>query len=68
MDRAASLVKVMTKISSGGTFFSSIRYKIRLVMVKVLPLPGPANKSKGPVSCKTACFWASFKPVRSNTF
>src|SRR6187402_3127509 len=29
-------------------------------MVRVLPLPAPANTSSGPFKCATACFWGSY--------
>ncbi len=47
MDNAASFMKVMTKMDSGGTPRSR-RQRMRLAMVKVFPEPGPANSSTGP--------------------
>ena len=47
---AAAFVKVMTRIPDGFTLHSSVKYLIRWVMVNVLPEPGPASTSMGPLS------------------
>ncbi len=57
---AAFLVKVKANILLGYTFFSVIKYAIRLVITLVLPDPAPANTSKGPSVLSTAILCCSF--------
>ena len=45
---AALFVNVTARIRSGKTFFSLIRYAMRCVSTRVLPLPAPAKMSTGP--------------------
>ena len=54
---AAALVKVMTKILSGGIWYCSIRYCTLFVITRVFPDPGPASTIIGPSLCITAFFW-----------
>src|SRR5437879_1267440 len=58
---AALLVKVMARISYGLTPFSLIRYAIRWVSARVLPLPAPATIRTGPSVCRTASRWMSLR-------
>src|SRR5438477_447885 len=51
---AALLVNVIAKIDSGMTPLCSIKYAIRYVMTRVLPLPAPARISTGPSVVSTA--------------
>ena len=44
---AALLVKVMARIDSGITPIFSIRYAMRKVMTRVLPLPGAGEDQHG---------------------
>ena len=59
----ALLVKVIARISCGATP-SLIRWRMRWLMVLVLPAPAPAKISKGPLVWSTASFCFSFKSLR----
>ena len=63
---AALFVKVIAKIFQGLTPFSSIKYAMRWVKTRVLPLPAPAMIKSGPsVNC-TASACRGFIPFSSS--
>ena len=59
ISRAALLVKVMARIFHAGTPLS-IRWAMRQVSTRVLPLPAPAKTSSGPCVCSTAARCSGF--------
>jgi len=61
---AALLVKVTAKMARGRTRIASMRYPMRRVSTRVLPLPAPANTNNGPADAVTAARCASFRPVK----
>ena len=63
---AALLVKVTARIAHPGTRWAVIRWAMRWVMTRVLPLPAPARTSRGPSACSTASRWRGFSPSRKS--
>src|SRR6266852_2668952 len=61
ISRAALLVKVTASSRSGQTLRVAIRYAIRAVSTRVLPLPAPAKIRRGPSPCVTASCWGGFR-------
>ena len=59
---AALLVKVTARIASEATPLSRIRWPMRWVMTRVLPLPAPARIRVGPSVASTASRCWSFEP------
>src|SRR5205823_8600441 len=69
ISRAAWLVNVTASIRSGQTRCVAIRYAMRTVRTRVLPLPAPAKIKRGPSPCVTASCWGGFRPARrASTF
>ena len=61
---AALLVKVSARIDHGLTPQFSIRFAIRYVRTRVLPLPAPARTSRGPSAVVTASRCSSLRRFR----
>ncbi len=61
---AALFVKVMARMLSGATPFSRIKYAIRTVSVRVLPVPGPATITSGASMHSTAARCSGLRPAR----
>src|SRR6187397_3650618 len=61
---AALLVKVTARMASEGTPFSRMRWAMRCVITRVLPLPAPARMRTGPSVVSTASRCCSLRPVR----
>src|SRR6185436_19030741 len=62
---AALLVKVTARTASEGTPFSRMRWAMRCVMTRVLPLPAPARMRTGPSVASTASRCCGLSPARS---
>ena len=62
---AALFVNVIARIRHGATSLFSMRFAMRYVSTRVLPLPAPASTSSGPSVQRTASFWAGFRESMS---
>src|ERR1035437_1752447 len=66
ISRAALLVKVTARILAGGTPLA-MRWAMRNVMTRVLPVPAPARISSGPLRVSTAWRCWGLSEFRFNT-
>ena len=64
---AALLVKVTARIAQPGTCDGSlIRWAMRWVITRVLPLPAPARTSRGPSTCSNGLTLARVQPCKKS--
>ena len=64
ISRAALLVKVTARMSNGRAFAVAIRWAMRVVSTRVLPVPAPASTSTGPSVASTAWRCSGLRPAR----
>jgi hypothetical protein len=64
ISRAALLVKVTARMSKGRARPVAIRWAIRVVSTRVLPVPAPARTSTGPSVASTAWRCSGLRPAR----
>ena len=64
ISRAALLVKVTARIWDGPALPVAIRWAMRVVSTRVLPVPAPASTSTGPSVASTAARCSGLRPVR----
>src|SRR6266571_4270293 len=67
ISRAALLVNVTASSRSGHTRLVAMRWAMRTVSTRVLPLPAPAKIRSGPSPCVTASCWGSLRPARRDS-
>ncbi len=64
ISRAALLVKVTARMSKGRARPVAIRWAMRVVSTRVLPVPAPASTKTGPSVVSTARRCSGFSPSR----
>ncbi len=64
ISRAALLVKVTDRMSKGRARPVEIRWAMRVVSTRVLPVPAPASTRTGPSVASTARRCSGLSPVR----